>query len=143
MSSINPERLFAAFKKAQQIYASYGLTTIQDAYTKKDMYEALCYAAKQGLFELDVVSYVDEACLKNKWISTPSCLYGSLSDRCGAKFFLDGSPQAKTAWLSQPYAVVPEGKPQGLLWVSSCDRSGNLYLCLPMHHASLAFACSL
>lgn len=112
MSSIDPERLFAAFKKAQQIYASYGLTTIQDAYTKKDMYEALCYAAKQGLFELDVVSYVDEALFKEQMDQAPRPVYTDHYRIGGAKFFLDGSPQAKTAWLSQPYAVVPEGKPQ-------------------------------
>ncbi|MCK5736816.1 MAG: amidohydrolase family protein, partial [Spirochaetaceae bacterium] len=28
----------------------------------------------------------------------------------GAKFLLDGSPQAKTAWLSKPYHIPPEGR---------------------------------
>ena len=28
----------------------------------------------------------------------------------GAKMILDGSPQAKTAWLSKPYHIIPEGK---------------------------------
>ena len=29
----------------------------------------------------------------------------------GVKLTLDGSPQGKTAWLSQPYYIPPEGKP--------------------------------
>ena len=28
----------------------------------------------------------------------------------GVKLFLDGSPQGKTAWLSEPYYVVPDGE---------------------------------
>lgn len=109
-SVIDPQALFKAFQDAQKIYASYGMTTIQDAYTKKEMYQALDYAAKQNLFYLDVVSYVDEALFQQKKEQAPQPKYDHHYRIGGAKFFLDGSPQAKTAWLSKPYAKAPEGQ---------------------------------
>nr|WP_052509230.1 amidohydrolase family protein [Kitasatospora griseola] len=31
----------------------------------------------------------------------------------GVKMYLDGSPQGRTAWLTQPYKERPEGTPEG------------------------------
>jgi predicted amidohydrolase YtcJ len=39
----------------------------------------------------------------------------------GAKLTIDGSPQGKTAWLSQPYFVVPDGQPKDYRGYAAID----------------------
>lgn len=96
-------------RKAQQIYLSQGFTTAQDSLLKEKEYELLAEAAEKEALVMDIVGYVD---LKNA-----SGLAQALPERLGRylnrfkiggyKIFLDGSPQGRTAWLSEPYLTVP------------------------------------
>jgi predicted amidohydrolase YtcJ len=100
-------------QKAQAEYASYGLTTIQDGATRQDNLAVLASAAEQGALYLDVVSYpyytlgIDG--LKQH---PPSPQYNNNYRIGGLKITLDGSPQGKTAWLTQAYFHPPHGQPQ-------------------------------
>ena len=41
------------------MYASYGVTTVQDGMVGKPLFELLKYASANGLLKLDVVGYAD------------------------------------------------------------------------------------
>ena len=45
--------------EAQKMYASYGVTTVQDGMVGKPLFELLKYASANGLLKLDVVGYAD------------------------------------------------------------------------------------
>lgn len=90
--------------RAQQIYASYGVTTAQEGLLKAPEFAVLDAAAKQGALHLDVVAYAD---IKDNARLVPDHPeYASYRNRLrigGYKLFLDGSPQGRTAWLTEPY----------------------------------------
>ncbi|MEM1230968.1 MAG: amidohydrolase [Pseudomonadota bacterium] len=95
---------------ALALYASHGITTVQDGATAPPGIELLQSAAAAGLIEQDVIFFPvvnDVVPIPGKWF------LGRYRDRVkagGVKLVLDGSPQGKTAFLSQPYHVPPEGK---------------------------------
>lgn len=100
------------FLKAQEQWLSYGQTTICDGRTMGVGLDLLKEAAAKGLLKADVVYFPDyEANKKNEadFISH----YMRYENRLkfgGFKFSDDGSPQGKTAWLTQPYLIPPEGE---------------------------------
>ncbi len=100
------------FLKAQEQWLSYGQTTICDGRTMGVGLDLLREAASKGLLKADVVYFPDyEANKKNEADFLP--LYMQYENRlkfAGFKFSDDGSPQGKTAWLTQPYLVPPEGQ---------------------------------
>ena len=106
-----PETLMQAFRKAQQAYASYGITTVQEGMMTDVMaplYRALCDT--QALY-LDVVGYADlRGCerLLHEFAAHVDT-YKAHFKLGGYKTFLDGSPQARTAWMRAPYANAPDG----------------------------------
>ena len=106
------EDVLVALEKAQDLYASYGITTAQDASVDKGMNQLLGAAAKYGKLKLDIIGYAVQpvtAELMEK-TSTLDAKYYNHYKLLGGKMWLDGSPQAKTAWLTKPYVVVPEGQ---------------------------------
>lgn len=93
-------------KKAQELYFRYGVTTVQEGAASKDVALGLARLAYAGLLDIDVVAYImDEEyadCAKQMHEYT----LGTYIDHVrigGSKIILDGSPQGKSAWLSQPY----------------------------------------
>ena len=96
-----------------QEYASYGITTAQDGGTSAasiGMFEA---ASQAKPFPIDVVAFrrVQEKDLLDpslKEIHSRDYINGFRVG--GIKMILDGSPQGKTAYLSEPYEVPPQGK---------------------------------
>ena len=92
-------------------YAAYGVTTVQDGAISGPAISLLQAAAAGGQLNLDVVIYpvVGSADL-SAFSATP---WGRYQDRLkfgGIKMVLDGSPQGKTAYLSQPYHLPPPGQ---------------------------------
>ena len=98
--------------KAQEEWLSYGQTTICDGRTMGESVGLLEQAAAEGLFKADVVYFPDYEYFK-KDLNSFKPKYMKYKDRLklgGFKFSDDGSPQGKTAWLTQPYLVPPEGQ---------------------------------
>ena len=90
--------------EALKIYASYGITTVQEGFMKTKEFNFLNELAKEDKLFLDVVGYVDIK--ENQPIYQNHPEYYSYHNHFklgGYKLFLDGSPQGKTAWMSQPY----------------------------------------
>ena len=102
----------ADIAKALDTYASHGVTTVQDGAASWQIYDMLANVAETSGLSLDVVVYpqgMDEAFAIPEGI--PLGEYRNRLKLGGIKLVLDGSPQGKTAYLSQPYEVVPEGLP--------------------------------
>jgi predicted amidohydrolase YtcJ len=93
-----------------EYYASFGYTTCQEGRAMGPAIAQLSAAAERGLLAVDIVAYPDI-------LGAADQLGGVLHGRSyrnrlrigGAKLSLDGSPQGKTAWLTRPYHVPPEG----------------------------------
>ena len=99
-----------AFKMTQRMYASYGITTVQEGMAVEEilkMYEKLI---SKPVLALDVVLYLDfqnRKALLERARRLEEQSKGRLKIG-GYKIFLDGSIQEKTAWLTRPYAVETE-----------------------------------
>ncbi len=103
------ERVLESLKKTSELYASFGITTAQDARVNKSEYELLTAGGKTHAIAIDVVGIVAPDAAK---LLTKGQRVGPYTDHIrmgGYKIFLDGSPQGKTAWLSEAYFVPPEG----------------------------------
>lgn len=102
----------ALLERAQQYYASYGVTTVQDGAASGDDIDLLIKAALQDKLYLDVVAYPLAPTMGDRLSDYgPSSSYNKGFRIGGIKLVLDGSPQGKTAWLSEPYFHPPHGKP--------------------------------
>ena len=55
----SPQELMDLIVEAQKVYASYGITTVQDGMVGKPLFQLLKAASDMGLLHLDVVGYLD------------------------------------------------------------------------------------
>ncbi|MGL5417796.1 MAG: amidohydrolase [Clostridium sp.] len=104
MTKISTEKLARLVEKAENLYASYGITTAQDGLMREDEFAVLDYMSKAKQLKLDVVGYVevnssDIVEQNSKYLKK----YINRFKIGGLKMLLDGSPQGRTAWLSKPY----------------------------------------
>jgi predicted amidohydrolase YtcJ len=100
--------------KGQKLYASFGYTTAQEGRSTPDGTAAMERAAEKNELLLDIVSYAD--ILSNRAAATSKYQGKTYKNNYrvgGVKLNLDGSPQGKTAWLSHPYLIPPEGELNG------------------------------
>ena len=111
MPPLGAAELLDCLDEAQRRYAAWGITTAQDGATRDAEMDLLRAADDAGRLRLDVVTY--------PWIDSIGELmrdapapggYRGRPRVGGAKLVLDGSPQGKTAWLTAPYHVPPEGR---------------------------------
>lgn len=98
--------LLDACRKAQALYAGYGITTVQEGMVSAELLPLYTMLADCDLLNLDIVAYPDAA----TWGAATAALPGRVGHYQnhlrwgGVKMFLDGSPQGRTAWLRAPYA---------------------------------------
>jgi len=93
-----------------ELAMSYGYTTAQDGRTFSQTHELLASYANSNGLPIDVVSYIDyatPAALESAWRSPE---YRNGYRVGGMKVTLDGSPQGRTAWRTQPYLIPPDGQ---------------------------------
>jgi len=111
LSKLDPEANKALFVAGVNLYKSFGYTTAQEGRASKGSVATMAAVAKSGELDIDVVAYPDIAsdaeAIKAPWLSRGYTQHFRVG---GAKITLDGSPQGKTAWLTQPYFKVPEGR---------------------------------
>ncbi|MEQ8715192.1 MAG: amidohydrolase [Cyclobacteriaceae bacterium] len=110
--ALTPTSLEAAdlfFDAGQDMALSYGYTTAQEGRTMEN-HEQLVGKAESEKLKLDVVSYIDymflDKYMDSKWNSST---YDNRYRIGGMKVTLDGSPQGRTAWRTQPYLIPPDG----------------------------------
>ena len=125
------EAVEAFLTAGQNMALSYGYTTVQEGRAMKNSHLFLEHAANTNFFKLDVVSYIDysiaDSLLKTDW---HSLTYKNHYRIAGVKLTLDGSPQGRTAWRTQPYLIPPDGAKQGYLGypaIPSDDEVAKIY----------------
>ncbi len=100
----------ALLAAVQEYYASKGITTVQEGGASAEDISNLMAADSQGKLYLDMVAYAVWMPGTSEFPSAGE--FGAYASRFklgGIKLVLDGSPQGKTAYLSEPYEVPPQG----------------------------------
>ena len=109
--TVAPEIMQQMALTAVQTYIENGYTTVQEGRADRGTTELWRSLAKQNKLAIDVVSYPDisseQAYMLEKGVSKNYVNHFRIG---GVKISLDGSPQGKTAWLTEPYVVPPEGQ---------------------------------
>ncbi len=111
LSKLGPDANKALFSAGVDLYKSFGYTTAQEGKASLAAVTTMAAVAKSGKLDIDVVAYPDITvgvdAMKTPWLSRTYSGHFRLG---GIKLTLDGSPQGKTAWLTQPYFKVPAGQ---------------------------------
>jgi len=102
------EAYLSMIKNGADFCASFGYTTVQEARAMNVTAAMLSKAADKDLLSVDVLAYPD--ILDAVDSIKPSREYKNRYRVGGAKITIDGSPQGKTAWLTKPYYIPPEGQ---------------------------------
>ncbi|MBV8067027.1 MAG: amidohydrolase [Candidatus Eremiobacteraeota bacterium] len=100
-----PQQALASIAAAQASYAANGYTTAQDAPAIPPVMKLYETAAAQRLLSIDLVAYADAGGLAERisgGLRFPT-VYSNRLKIGGVKLILDGSPQGKTAFFTQPY----------------------------------------
>lgn len=102
------DSLMDAYRRAQEIYASHGICTIQEGMLAREMLPIYRRLLSEDILKMELVVYPSPDCLEDSRAllaeaANPHCRLG------GIKIFLDGSPQGRTAWMKSPYLGEPEG----------------------------------
>ncbi|MEH6559253.1 MAG: amidohydrolase [Oceanicoccus sp.] len=108
--STEDQRL-SMLEQAQAYYASNGITTVQDGASQLGNIDDLQKLAANKKLYLDVVGF--RLLSKGESIGEAFSVSSDYQDNYrvgGIKLVLDGSPQGKTAWLTEPYAHPPHGQ---------------------------------
>ena len=111
LAPIDDDKFEHLVRQTIKRYASYGITTIQDGGANMSDIERLRVYAKREPYTADIVvfpwsNFFDDnqlAAIEAESSYTNGLRLG------GVKFGLDGSPQGRTAFLSQPYNEGPPG----------------------------------
>lgn len=109
MSPKTPEASQKFFDAGQDMALSFGYTTAQEGRAMEN-HEMLAKMAEENKLKLDVVSYIDylyvDRYMGSKWNSKSYLNHYRIE---GMKVTLDGSPQGRTAWRTEPYLIPPDG----------------------------------
>jgi len=94
-----------AYQKAQNSYASYGITSIQEGMTVRQMIPLYRNLIQNDLLYLDLTAYASMPDAQELYDAFPDAdgRYDGHLRLGGLKIFLDGSPQGRTAWMRTPY----------------------------------------
>ncbi len=110
-TGMTDQRFAELRREALVLYASYGITTIQDSNLSLDYIDVMRAESAEQPYAIDLVAYA----MGNGM--TDDVLDGLLHESTysngfrmgGVKFILDGSPQGRTAWMTEPYDEGPPG----------------------------------
>ena len=116
----NPEDLLA---NVQDIYAANGVTTAQDGATGRAALELIRRVGDAGRLKIDIVTYpmamnaaLDDLGDLMETHREIARTYKNHVKIGGYKVVLDGSPQGKSAWMSEPYE--DSGDYRGYPWLT-------------------------
>ena len=119
-TDLNEEQRRLLRRQALEVYASYGITTIQDSNIGQPYLNQLIEEAKLDPFPQDIVAYLWANVMSDDQLAVvaPTEYQGGIR-LGGIKFTLDGSPQGRTAWMTEPYTQgPPNAKPDYVAYPS-------------------------
>ena len=114
VAGLPDDALAGLFGNGATAAASFGFTTVQEGGATLANLGFLRELAAQHPFPVDVVAYAQAAEVTLKPDEDPvgaSPEYQGGVRAAGVKMYLDGSPQGRTAWLTEPYATPPDDLP--------------------------------
>ncbi len=102
------EEFLKAYGRAQELYASCGITTVQEGMMTSQLLPLYRMLIQSGLLKLDLVAYGDikDGGTIMEEMKEHRKKYRNHIKIGGYKMFLDGSPQGRTAWLKTPYEPI-------------------------------------
>jgi predicted amidohydrolase YtcJ len=110
LASVGSDDNKALVRAGIERYAQFGFTTAQEGRATAEAVATEAALAERGELAMDVVAYPDiqaaAAAIQGPFLSRD---YSNHFRIGGAKLSLDGSPQGRTAWLTQPYLIPPAG----------------------------------
>jgi predicted amidohydrolase YtcJ len=111
LMTMDDQHLEELIRQAIRRYASYGVTTIQDGGATMADVALMRAAAAREPFVADVVAFPWSNGFDDKEMAAvvPEKSYTGGFRLGGVKFGLDGSPQGRTAFLTEPYTEGPPG----------------------------------
>lgn len=111
MPAPSPQQTMEGLREALSVYARNGFSTVQDGATSPAMWSLLVAADQAGVLRQDVLAY-PIAASADPLLEAEEKREDPLHRLRlgGIKLVLDGSPQGKTAYLSQPYHRPPRGQ---------------------------------
>lgn len=114
MGSLDVKANEAIAKAGLEAYTRFGYTTAQEGRATGDNCETWKTLAARNELPIDVAAYPDiQSQLPYMQEHGTSKNYSNHFRIAGVKLSLDGSPQGKTAWLTEPYVVPPPGQDKG------------------------------
>lgn len=118
-------------RKTQDIYASNGITTCQDGASVGSVVGGFLAVVEAGGLAIDVVGYpvvsIDKESVCAQYGSYFSSEYSNHFRFGGLKMILDGSPQGRTAWMSEPYEPGDDGATDWCAYPSLTDEAVTAY----------------
>ena len=120
--SFDPANLMKGILDAQQLYVENGVLTVQEGAAMGDDLKLTRGVAATGNLKIDIVSYpcftISNADVPTLVKENEDCLnkYVNHYKIGGYKIVADGSPQCKTAWLTEPYEN--DGDYVGYPWIT-------------------------
>ena len=108
-SAPTPDELDGLIRRAIDVHLGYGITTIQNGGgTGVAQSQAIRAAADREPFKADVAAFAGAGDILNDSLQYEKSYHNGFRI-AGVKFVLDGSPQGRTAWVTQPYDEGPPG----------------------------------
>ncbi len=106
-----PDDLDELIHKSIGVYLGYGTTTIQNGGgTSPEMVDAIRAAAEREPLKADLAVFTGVDAIVEGDLRYEEEYRNGLRV-AGVKFMLDGSPQGRTAWVTEPYVEGPPGAP--------------------------------
>ena len=107
----SPEEFEDMVRKSIDVWLGYGITTIQNGGgTGAATVQSLQEAADRDPFKGDVAVFAGANAMLDGSVDYERTYRNGLRV-AGVKFVLDGSPQGRTAWITEPYHEGPPGMP--------------------------------
>ena len=105
------ERMSELRRQTLNLYAGFGTTTVQDSNLPPAYVELLREEALEEAYPVDLVAFITANGLNDTELERirHDTSYEGGFRLGGVKFILDGSPQGRTAWMSEPYHEGPPG----------------------------------
>ncbi|MEM7277684.1 MAG: amidohydrolase [Pseudomonadota bacterium] len=109
MTPASPREFAENIRKALALYASHGITTAQDGAASPEAIQGFRALSAAAPFPIDVAAYRQAKSMAEDDYSNIKIdeTYANGFRLAGVKFSLDGSPQGRTAWMSEPYQEGP------------------------------------
>jgi predicted amidohydrolase YtcJ len=132
LPKVGTEEMFNLAMAGQELYKRFGHTTGQEGLAISPFLLGLTEMANRKKLEIDVVAYPPimfpgiEKAMQSPFVGKKYLNHLRIG---GVKLVLDGSPQGKTAWLTQPYFKVPEGQKENYSGYGSMpDADANRFI---------------